>query len=159
MRITRKTEETRAIRQTLETGRCSKEFMATVKEALLDYQNVRDHLGIQLCDGKASAEQLEDIVYTAHGDFIAKYQVVFPGVMVGEISGKAHKGGCEATQTMTVTVSQGLMGYWGITVDQLKEDALKAESQRGVRFIDLDSLIGTFLFGVISPNNGCTLLD
>ena len=93
---------------------------------LSDYEKAKKNLEIKLCDKEENIEKLKQQVYTEHGDFAATYHIV-----MGELEGGKA----------SVAVTPWLMKKWGIAVDQLHQEALKSDREKGATFMDMDFMV------------------
>lgn len=105
-----------------------------------NYEMVKQRLEIHLCDMELNRDKLKNQVYTEQGDFAATYHIKIGGD--GMLRGSA-------------TVTPNLLKGWGITVEQLREDSLRAEHSKGAVFTDIEALVAEKMLG-LKPIN---LLD
>lgn len=82
---------------------------------LSDYGTVRPLLSIRLCDPEKNQEYLKDKPHTACGELAAVYQI-----QVMESS--------EGTASAVIT--NNMLHFWGITLEQLHHDATEMENAR-----------------------------
>lgn len=82
---------------------------------LKDYEKVKPHLFVRMCDPEKSTEYLKDKPHTAYGELAATYRI---RVMA------------EEEMTGSAVVTNGMLQTWGITKEQLHQDTIQAESVR-----------------------------
>lgn len=102
---------------------------------IFDYENVREKLQVRLCAADQNQELMEALVYTEHGDFIATYHICL----------ESGEDGCASTP-----VTKELMEYWGISMEELHTDALKADlkdSSRKPIFSDMQNVVDSMMCG------------
>ena len=78
-------------------------------EAVSDYDNVRDHIICKLINEEANRQFLEDKPYTQVEDLAVVYQIMMQQTEDG---------------TATITINDSLMDRYGITLEELHEQAL-----------------------------------
>lgn len=98
---------------------------------ILDYEKVKDKLQVRICDRVWNTDRLEDKAFTEHGDFAAYYAV------------NLEENG-EGISSIPVTIS--LMKEWGVSVEQIREDAMVADVSRGAMFMDMNEVIKSMIF-------------
>ena len=81
----------------------------------MDYEEIRKRLMVKLVDLEDGQEYLADKVYTVHGDFAATYAVIL----------YEDDEGCIST-----AVTELQMKIWGISPEQLHQDAILADKAR-----------------------------
>lgn len=138
---------------------CNKQFLIGVKNLLLEYDNVKKYLGIQLCDAECSSGLLKDVVYTREGDFAAIYIMVFPKTQICKPEELADLPAEEAAKALAIRITSDLLELWGVTKSKLREDALLSERMRGIKFTEIDTFIATFTPWQIATSCGSNLLN
>lgn len=103
-----------------------------------DYEKVKNHLFIRLCDLQWSQGYLKDKIYTVHGDFAAAYYVAMYEDM---------------EKTVKAPVTELLIKTWGISMEQLYRDVLLAERLRQPALTDLNVLICSETIGIGKTEN------
>ena len=111
-----------------------------VAQKIMNYDAVKESLQIRLCDTQENQERLANLVHTEHSDFSATYHVNLQETEEG---------------TASMAVTQDLLKTWGVSVDQLHQDALAADMNRDPMFCDMGSMMESMMFGA-EPKN---LLD
>ena len=111
-----------------------------VTQKLMNYDAVKESLQIRLCDTQENQERLANLAHTEHSDFSATYHVNLQETEEG---------------TASMAVTQDLLETWGVSVDQLHQDALAADMNRNPMFCDMGSMMESMMFGA-EPKN---LLD
>lgn len=106
---------------------------------LMNYENVKDKLEIRICDTDENSERLQGLVHTEHGDFSATYHV--------RISEMTQDEG-----VASAVVTPMLMEAWGITPEQLHQDALKSDLQKGAQLADMMDMMESMMSGM-DPEN------
>ena len=101
------------------------------------YSEVRDKLQIRLLDTRANRKRLDNLVHHSYGDLTACYCVVLKETPENSM-------GCMVTPSM--------MKCWGITKRQLHEDAIEADTLRGVFLFDMSSVEAMILEGAEPVN-------
>lgn len=86
--------------------------IGNVANELLNYEKMKDNLGIRICDPASNRELMKGKPSTIQGDFALLYYI---NVRVDE------------NESGTVLVNDSLLKAWGISNEQLHEDALKAQ--------------------------------
>lgn len=109
-------------------------------QQLMNYDGVKDKLQIRLCDTQENQDRLATLVHTEHSDFSATYHVNLQETKEGI-----------ASMAVTPTVLE----TWGITVEQLHQDALALDMNRHPMFCDMQNMMESMMFGK-EPEN---LLD
>lgn len=104
---------------------------------LLDYDFVKGKLQVRICEPETNQERLAGKVVTMHGDFAAYY-----AVNISE----------NADGIVSAAVTDNLLDSWGISKEQLHQDAMAADQKRGVRLYSMDDIIGSEVFGVVPQN-------
>lgn len=94
----------------------------------------------RICDTQENQDRLANLVHTEHSDFSATYHVNLQETKEGI-----------ASMAVTPTVLE----TWGITVEQLHQDALVSDMNRHPMFCDMQNMMESMLFGK-EPEN---LLD
>ncbi len=106
--------------------------------SLQNYENARPRLSIRLCDPETNKEYLKDKPYTPCGVLAATYRIQ---VMDGD------NGIAEAV------ITNNLLQIWGITKEQLHQDAIQTESVRNpVCFYRMEDVVGELTFAAECPN-------
>ena len=108
---------------------------------LSDYEKAKKNMEIRLCDKEENIGKLKQQVHTEHGDFAATYHIV-----IGELEG----------EKASVAVTPWIMKRWGVTLDQLHQDALQSDRGKGATFMDMDFMVRNFMGFAPEPPN---LLD
>lgn len=103
------------LRQIAETGTAYRGHVPVDIAELTDYEAVRPRLTVRLCDPDANREYLKDKPHTPCGELAAYYRI---RVEAGE------------DMNASAAVTDRQMEAWGITKDQLHEDAVRADSER-----------------------------
>lgn len=93
-------------------------------ESLKDYEGLKDKLFIEMCDPEINREFLKGKPYKLVGSLAAVYRV---SIFDRE----------EGIASMAVTNAH--MSIWGVDTEQLHQDALTAESARGIGLYDLQA--------------------
>lgn len=83
--------------------------------AVKDYEKAKPKLFIRMCDPEKNTEYLKDKPYTAYGELAASYRIEV--LKEGEMNG-------------SVAITNGILRTWGITKEQLHQDAVQAEKER-----------------------------
>lgn len=83
--------------------------------AVKDYEKAKPKLFIRMCDPEKNTEYLKDKPYTACGELAASYRIEI--LKEGEMNGSA-------------AITNGILRSWGITKEQLHQDAVQAEKER-----------------------------
>mgnify|MGYP004651002579 FL=1 len=112
----------------------------SISSIFTNYEMVKQRLEIHLCDMELNRDKLKNQVYTEQGDFAATYHIKIGGD--GMLRG-------------SVAVTPNLLKSWGITMEQLREDSLRAEHSKGAVFMDIEALVVEKMLG-LKPIN---LLD
>lgn len=115
-----------------------------ITQQLMNYENVKDKLEIRLCDTADNAERLQGLVHTEHGDFSATYHI--------RISEMNQEG------VASTAVTPYLMEAWGITTEQLHQDALKSDLQKEPQLADMMDMMESMMYGK-EPDNLLTTAD
>lgn len=116
----------------------------TITKQLMNYEDVKDKLEIHLCDTKKNSNRLQGMIHTEHGDFSATYHI--------RISDMTQDG------VASTPVTPQHMETWGITTDQLHQDALKSDLQKGAQFADIMEMMESMMTGE-EPKNLLTSGD
>ena len=82
---------------------------------LKDYEKVKPKLFIRMCDPEKNTEYLKDKPYTACGELAASYRI--QALEEKEMNGSA-------------AITNEVLRSWGITKEQLHQDAVQAEKER-----------------------------
>ncbi len=82
---------------------------------LKDYEKVKPKLFIRMCDPEKNTEYLKDKPYTACGELAASYRIQV--LEEKEMNGSA-------------AITNEVLRSWGITKEQLHQDAVQAEKER-----------------------------
>ncbi len=115
----------------------SMDFPINVKD-LADYEIVQPLLSIQLCDPEKNQEYLKDKPHTACGELAAVYRI-----QVMENS--------EGTASAVIT--NNMLNSWGITLEQLHDDTIRAENTRSsVRFYSMEDVMAEIMFSAEPAN-------
>mgnify|MGYP004541439135 FL=1 len=109
-------------------------------QQLMNYDGVKDKLQIRLCDTQENQDRLANLVHTEHSDFSATYHVNLQETKEGIAS---------------MAVTPTFLETWGITVEQLHQDALASDMNRHPMFCDMQNMMESMMFGK-EPEN---LLD
>lgn len=96
-----------------------------IKNDLLEYDNVKDHLQVRIYDAELNKERLKDKVHYIDGDFAVCY-----AVNISEDDG-----------LQSFLVTDKLLDAWDIEPDELHTDAIEADLKRGVQFCSLPELM------------------
>lgn len=103
-----------------------------------NYAAVRPMLSIQMCDPETNREYLADKPHSPCGDLAAFYRIQ---IVVDEDGSAA------------AAVTDSMIQMWGITKDQLHQDAVQAEKEKNtVCFYDMNDLMAE-MFLSEEPNN------
>lgn len=86
----------------------------------------------RICDTQENQDRLANLVHTEHSDFSATYHVNLQETKEGI-----------ASMAVTPTVLE----TWGITVEQLHQDALVSDMNRHPLFCDMQNMMESMLFG------------
>ena len=106
--------------------------------ALTDYERVKPMLAVRLCDPQRNREYLNDKPFTPCGDLAAAYRIQ---VM------ESREG------TASAAVTDHMMELWGITKEQLHQDAVAAETARSPAcFYRMEDLMSENMFSA-EPQN------
>ena len=97
-----------------------------------DYENVKDRIQIVLCDPEMNQERLKNKPSKQFGEFTATYQVMLRA---------------DEESLGTVSVTDSLLQYWGITPEQLHADAIAAEDARIPSLYNMNDLMMEFMTG------------
>ena len=115
----------------------SLDFLPVDPAFMTKYGEVRDKLQIRLFDTRANRKRIDNLVHHSYGDLTACYCVVLK-----ETPEKSM--GCMVTPSM--------MECWGITKRQLHEDAMEADTLRGVLLFDICG-VEAMILGGAEPMN------
>lgn len=96
-----------------------------IKNDLLEYDNVKDHLQVRIYDAELNKERLNDKVHYIDGDFAVCY-----AVNISEDNG-----------VQSFLVTDKLLDAWDIEPDELHTDAIESDLKRGVLFCSLQELM------------------
>ncbi len=110
------------------------EFFEYVKECggqngledIMDYEKIREKLVVKLVDLKCNQEYLADRVYTVHGDFAATYAIILYE---------------DREKCISMPVKEPQRKTWGISPEQLHQDAILADKSRVPLLMDLNKFI------------------
>jgi hypothetical protein len=105
---------------------------------LSDYELVKDKLQVRICDPETNHERLSGKAVTEHGDFAAYYNVIM------SVSDEV---------TASFSVTNAMLADWGISVEQLHQDALAADTKRGAVLLNLEQEMVFMNFGLGKPDN------
>ena len=94
----------------------------------------------RICDTQENQDRLANLVHTEHSDFSATYHVNVQETKEGIAS---------------MAVTPMVLETWGITVEQLHQDALVSDMNRHPMFCDMQNMMESMMFGK-EPEN---LLD
>lgn len=118
-----------------------KEQLPMEVSELESYESIRPMLSIQMCDPETNREYLRDKPHTLCGELAALYRIQITADDEG---------------TASVAVTENLMELWGITKEQLHQDAVQAEKTRNpVCLYDMEDLI----FGSMGSDKPDNLFD
>lgn len=118
-----------------------KEQLPMEVSELESYESIRPMLSIQMCDPETNREYLKDKPHTLCGELAALYRIQITADDEG---------------TASVAVTENLMELWGITKEQLHQDAVQAEKTRNpVCLYDMEDLI----FGSMVSDKPDNLFD
>lgn len=101
---------------------------------LMNYENVKDKLEIHICDTKENSEHLQGLAHTEHGDFSATYHI--------RISEMTQDGGVAST-----AVTPQRLETWGISLEQLHQDALKSDIQKTPELASMMDMMKSMMTG------------
>lgn len=94
---------------------------------LESYESMRPMLSIQMCDPDTNREYLKDKPHVSCGELAAFYRIQVAS---------------DDNGTASVAVTENLMELWGITKEQLHQDAVQAENARNsICFYDMEDLV------------------
>lgn len=110
---------------------------ATITSQLMDYDQIKANLQIRVCDTQDNAERLAGLVHTERSDFSATYHVLLQSNEEGQAS---------------VSVTPGLMESWGVSQEQLHQDALAADLTREPLFVNMGALMENMMYGTELTN-------
>lgn len=96
-----------------------------IKNDLLEYYNVKEHLQVRVYDAELNKERLKDKVHYIDGDFAVCY-----AVNISEDDG-----------LQSFLVTDKLLDTWDIEPDELHTDAIESDLKRGVRFCSLREIM------------------
>lgn len=99
---------------------------------LSDYEWAKSKLQIRICDPELNEERLKNLVYTIHGDYAATYHV-----NLSDPEGNSA----------SIGVTQDVLERWGVTKEQLHEDALAAEKLRETLLCNMADLMDEIMLG------------
>lgn len=102
-------------------------------EDVMDYEEIRKRLMVNLVDLEDGQEYLADKVYTVHGDFAAVYAV------------RLYEDGDGCIST---SVTELQMKIWGISPEQLHQDAILADKARIPVLRDMYMLMMSEMYAV-----------
>lgn len=104
----------------------------------MDYEAARPMLSMKLCDPETNRDYLKDKPYTSCGDLAVFYRIQV-----------------ERTEdaTASAVITNNLLENWGISKEQLHQDAVQAENERNpVRFYSMEDLMAEMM-GIMEPEN------
>lgn len=105
---------------------------------IMKYDEIKDKLQVRICDKDWNEDLLADRAYTVHGDFAATYAINLSESDDGVTS---------------IPVMKTMLSTWKISVEQLHNDAMTADVNRGATLMSMDELIGEMVFGKEPPKN------
>ena len=99
---------------------------------LMDYRQVKPMLAIRLCDPEQNREYLKDKPFTPCGELAAVYRIQVMESKEGVAS---------------AVVTDRMMELWGVTKEQLHQDAVAAETERSpVCFYSMEDMMDEIMF-------------
>lgn len=99
---------------------------------LMDYEQVKPMLAIRLCDPEQNQEYLKDKPFTSCGELAAVYRIQVMENSEGVAS---------------AVITDRMMELWGITKEQLHQDAVAAEMARSpVCFYSMEDMMDEIMF-------------
>lgn len=104
---------------------------------LLDYEYVKDKLQVRICDTNENQERLSKLVHSERSDFSATYHVILDTNSEGQTS---------------VAVTPDVMKSWGVSMEQLHQDALAADMDRKPILSDMYSVMQEMIAGMKATN-------
>ena len=113
---------------------------------LMDYGQVKPMLAIRLCDPEQNREYLKDKPFTPCGELAAVYRIQVIESKEGVAS---------------AVVTDRMMELWGVTKEQLHQDAVAAETARSpVCFYSMEDMMDEIMFSLTNASkvNGSGIL-
>lgn len=101
------------------------------RREFLDYDSVKDHVTIKMCDPENNVKYLEQYAHKNCGTLTALYNVTLEQNGFG---------------TASMPISNDHLKMWGISVEQLHQDALLADRNRGYGLYGLEDLVYSMAF-------------
>lgn len=108
-----------------------------ITKKLMDYDQIKDQLQVRMCDTKENEERLAGLVHTERSDYSATYHVLLSNTLDGQAS---------------VAVTASIMETWGVTQEQLHQDAMAADLTRGPVLANMGALMENMMFGTEVTN-------
>lgn len=97
----------------------------------LDYDAVKENLTIKMCDPKNNVKYLEKYAHKSCGELTALYSVILEQNEFG---------------TASIPVSKSNLEMWGVSIEQLHQDALLADRNRGYGLYNMENLVNSMVF-------------
>lgn len=97
---------------------------------LTNYDLMKDRLTIELVDKNMNSERLKELAHTKHGDFAATYRIIISETAEGR---------------STALVNNSVVKQWGVTVEQIHQDALKADLLREPELYKMQDIIADIM--------------
>ncbi|MGN8963376.1 DUF5688 family protein [Bariatricus sp. HCP28S3_D3] len=105
------------------------------KAFISNYEAAKEHLAIHLCDTSENMERLKELVHTELSDYSMTYHIQIPQ-------------NADPDHVASVTVTESLLNSWGISKDELHQDALLVQQDSHPMLCDLESvMLQTMGFG------------
>ena len=101
------------------------------RSEFLEYDLVKDHVTIKMCDPENNVKYLEQYAHKNCGTLTALYNVTLEQNGFG---------------TASMPISNDHLKMWGISVEQLHQDALLADRNRGYGLYGLEDLVYSMAF-------------
>ena len=97
----------------------------------LDYDAVKENLTIKMYDPKNNVKYLEKYAHKSCGELTALYSVIWEQNEFG---------------TASIPVSKSNLEMWGVSIEQLHQDALLADRNRGYGLYNMENLVNSMVF-------------
>lgn len=117
---------------------CERPEIEEMAHDIEDYEKVKNHLQIHLCEPERNKERLKGKVFDMCGDYAAVYYVNLK--KLNGLNG-------------SIPITNSMMEHWEVGMEKLHADAIAAEERRKPSLVALDELIISMQFGIGHPEN------
>ena len=101
------------------------------RRQFFDYDSVKENLTIKMCDPENNVKYLEDFAHKNCGELTALYSVILEQ---------------NEFDTASMPIRQSHLEMWGVSVEQLHQDALSADRNRGYGLYNMENLVHSMMF-------------